>query len=177
MQEWKAIKGFEGGYEISNDGQVKSLARITKGGNNGPFAIKERLLRITFTKLRPNVSMSYQGTKRTFLVHKLVADAFLPQPEGKDVVIHKDGNLKNCCVDNLEWLSNAELAEKRKSDDTYKALKGTQVHSAKLSEENVLSIRDRYSRGNETMFDLAAEFNVSKALISYIVNYKSWKHI
>ena len=103
VEIWKPISGYEGIYEISNLGRVKRLT-----GRNGAV-LKEGHI------LKPNNSRGYlyvglstaNSGKATTLVHRLVADAFVPNPNGYHEVNHKDENKMNNCADNLEWCSRA----------------------------------------------------------------------
>lgn len=103
MQEiWKDIKGFEGYYQVSNFGNVKSLYRIVKRGTNYK-SVNERILRPYFHGGYPEVVLTISGNKRTFPIHRLVAEAFIPNPNNLPIINHKDENPSNNCVDNLEW--------------------------------------------------------------------------
>lgn len=97
METWKDIKGYEGLYQISNKGRVKSL------GNNKTR--KEKIL-----KPKPGnrgyirVDLCRKGEKpKRFSIHKLVAEHFLPNPDNLPVINHKDEDKTNNCVENLEW--------------------------------------------------------------------------
>lgn len=93
---WKDIEGYEGLYQISNLGNVKNLrtekVKVSSIANTGYKSI-------TLYKNR---------TKKTFSVHRLVAQAFIPNPDNKPQVNHKDSNKINNCVDNLEWVTSKE---------------------------------------------------------------------
>ena len=102
MQEiWKDIKGFEGKYQISNLGRVKSLQR-----NGRP----ERILRLNLIKgyAYTTLSNGSRGNKKKLKVHRLVAEAFIPNPHNKPEVNHIDGDKRNCKVENLEWVTHQE---------------------------------------------------------------------
>lgn len=108
MEEiWKDIEGFEGYYQVSNLGNVKSLNRILK--DNGGFFIKagnyKRFEEQTGYK---RVALSKNDQNKKFMVHRLVAQAFIPNPENKPFIDHIDGNRANNKVDNLRWSTSKE---------------------------------------------------------------------
>lgn len=103
---WKPIKGYEGCYEISNLGRVKSLARKVKSGRITKEII---LVPIRNSHGYLQVDLCLNGKMKHHKIHRLVAEAFIPQNnETKETVNHKDYNKSNNRVDNLEWLSNRE---------------------------------------------------------------------
>lgn len=111
MQEiWKDIKGYEGRYQISNLGNVKSLSRKTEFSDGKPPRYeKEKLLTpAKHHKGYVKAQLRKNNNTKAFFIHRLVAQAFIPNPEGKATVNHKDGNKVNNTVVNLEWLSNQE---------------------------------------------------------------------
>jgi hypothetical protein len=99
---WKDIKGFEGIYQISNMGNVRSLKRKVKCGL-GERTIKESPIRFTVRSGYYNVNLRKQGQRVGKQIHRLVAETFLPNPLNLPIVNHKDNNPKNNCVKNLEW--------------------------------------------------------------------------
>lgn len=105
-EEWKPIKGYEGIYEVSNLGRIKSLL----GWDGHKYVNRERILapykqQSNKYYCRSVVKLFKEGEKRDFKVHRLVAQAFIPNPNNYKVVNHKDGNPLNNKVDNLEWCS------------------------------------------------------------------------
>ena len=102
---WKPIKGYEGLYEVSDKGQVRSLDRINHRGTK----YKGRILRNRNT---PNgyyaVMLSKNGIEKIYTVHRLVATTFIPNPENKEEINHKDGNKKKNILENLEWVTRSE---------------------------------------------------------------------
>lgn len=109
MEEiWKDIKGYEGLYQVSNFGNVKSLDRyiINKNGDKQYFPGKYLNQGISDNYLK--VTLSKSNKQRTFRVHILVARTFIPNPENKPEVNHMDGDKSNNRVDNLEWNTRSE---------------------------------------------------------------------
>lgn len=110
---WKDIEGFEGYYQVSNLGRVKSLERI-RIANNGKsetaqFPVKEKILAISKqTQGYSQASLCKDGTQKSYRLNRLVANAFIPNPDNKPEVNHIDGNKDNNCVDNLEWVTSVE---------------------------------------------------------------------
>lgn len=97
MEEiWKDIKGYEGLYQVSNLGRVRSLNYRRTGVTIilPPKKINTGYYRITLCK---------NGKKKRFFLHRLVAIAFVPNPNNYPIVNHKDRNPLNCAADNLEW--------------------------------------------------------------------------
>lgn len=111
MEQWKPVLGYEGLYEISNDGRVKRLARRIKTSikHSDSRFLPEIILNGTVIKRGyVQVKLTKQGNGRVFLVHELVANAFIPNLDNKKTVNHKDGDKTNNNVANLEWMTVEE---------------------------------------------------------------------
>lgn len=109
MEEiWKDIKGYEGLYQVSNLGNVKSLGRTkvwVKDGTHKHFVLEKIRKQDTSQQGYKRVILSKNGTPKIYLVHRLVAEAFIPNPEGLEFVNHINEQ-KGCnIVSNLEWCS------------------------------------------------------------------------
>lgn len=103
LEGWKDISGFEGRYQISTLGRVKTLS-YKRTGKSRILAVYERSGYL-WTTFREGGAGSKQQHPA---VHRLVAEHFIPNIDNKPFVNHKDGNRKNNCVDNLEWVTRSE---------------------------------------------------------------------
>ena len=107
---WKDIKGYEGLYQVSDKGRVKSLEHVTIRKNGSKLPVKERILKPVQNQngyLRVNLYDS-SGKMKKFLVHRLVCEAFHENPENNPCVNHIDENKTNNVVSNLEWCTYKE---------------------------------------------------------------------
>lgn len=167
IEVWKDIEGFEGQYQVSSFGNIKSLARmrIGKGGCLSP--LKEKIMSLKLSKTGYYVvGLCKDGKKTHPSVHRLVAKAFSKSVEGKDTVNHIDGVKTNNNISNLEWADSSEqmrhavkleLVEKRGSPKFTKAFKNSML---KYSLENPQT----------SIAKLAELFNTSERTAGRIVN-------
>ena len=103
MEEWKEVKGYEGLYEISNHGRVKSVDRMSHGKH-----IRDKILKGgMFSNGYPYVCLRKKEINKNHLIHRLVAVAFLPNPHNLPEVNHIDGDKSNNSVENLEWCNRS----------------------------------------------------------------------
>lgn len=166
MQEiWKPvpIAGVETLYEVSNKGRLRSLKK------NKKFICTPRI----YNGYRKVLLKTGSRIVKTTALHRLVALAFIPNPEKKETVNHKDFNRLNCRVDNLEWLTQKE--NKAHSVAFGRQAKGEKVNSAKLTAKKVLEIRAQ--NGLYSTRKLSQKYGVCASSISYILCRKTWKHI
>lgn len=107
-EEWKDIKGYEGWYQVSNLGQVRSVERQINN-NSVLQTYKSHILKQSITKKGYPYVVLYKNSKGTHkCIHRLVAMCFIENPDGLLQVNHMDGNKTNNIVDNLEWCNNSE---------------------------------------------------------------------
>lgn len=108
---WKPVIGYEGLYEVSDTGKIRSVDRYIK---TDILHVKSRLIKgkTLFQNAKRNgyktVDLCKNGKVKTTLVHRIVADAFLPNPNGLRFVNHIDSNRGNNNVNNLEWVTSSE---------------------------------------------------------------------
>lgn len=120
VEEWRQIKEYEGLYEVSDWGRVRSVDRLVRQKNNGTFCNHLYKGKILIPNLQKNgylkVLLSKNGIIKPFLVHRLVAEAFIPNPENKEQVGHlkklPDGTEDKTAneVWNLAWMTPPENA-------------------------------------------------------------------
>lgn len=116
---WKDIKDFQQLYQVSNMGRVKSLSRIVNFKNGGNRKYDEKLMTpgehkkgYQFLRLTKDKQTFYRS------VHRLVAFAFIPNPENKPQVNHIDGNVRNNRYDNLNWMTNSDTQLYKQAGNT-----------------------------------------------------------
>ena len=132
--EWKAIEGYEGLYEISNIGEIR----------NSKGEIKKSQFKKGVNTHYKEVSLSKAGKKKRFLVHRLVAKSFIPNPNNYPIINHKDENGTNNCVDNLEWCNHRYNAIYNKYSEKPKVVP-TKVVSQEQKLKTSLSVK-KYRR-------------------------------
>lgn len=177
QEEWKDIPDYEGYYQVSNLGRIKSLDRLVQHRNISAL-LKSKIYTISLLNNKYlNVGLNKNGKQKTFLVHRLVAIAFIPNPENKLEVNHK-GEKPNK-LDNrlwmLEWATKKENTEHCDNNKLRNPAKGERIHLAKLTKKEVLEIRE-IGKGM-CQQKIAFKYNVSQSAIGKILNGKTWKHI
>lgn len=100
---WKQIPGFEGLYLVSNTGKIKSLCKWKRAGCPDEYVLKPTISKNGYCQ----VTLYHGTTRKKFLVHRLVALLFVPNPNGYDFVNHIDEDKQNNFASNLEWCTTA----------------------------------------------------------------------
>ena len=104
MEEWKAIPGYEGYYEASTEGRIRSVGRYTRGRWGTLVYVKPHILKPNNVRYNyMQVKFCVNGKREQPLVHRLIAKTFIANPHNYPQINHKDGNGANNAVDNLEW--------------------------------------------------------------------------
>lgn len=164
MEEWKAVPNYEGLYSVSSKGRILNTKtnRIINGRDHGGYR---------------RVALYKNKMPKDYFVHRLVARAFIPNPNGCPQINHKDGIKDNNSISNLEWVTNGENQKHSYSIGTHKPKKGEKNGRSVLTRNDVLEIRNAYRLGVFTQKEIAEAYNVTRSLIALIVNRKRWKHI
>lgn len=138
----KPVKGYEGYYEVDQFGRVYGLERIIKVNDNGrnyekPIAGKQ-LKQSMHTKGYKTVSLTKDGKTKNLFVHRLVAEAFIPNVDNLPMVNHKDEDKTNNFVENLEWCTNDYNINygtaRRRQAKKIRGIPHTDEHKKKISE-------------------------------------------
>jgi hypothetical protein len=172
LELWKPVRGFEGRYEVSSLGNVKSLARMRKGKSGAPTPLKERILR-QFHPDSQYKRVSLESKSPTY-VHRIVAEAFVPNPLGLPEVNHIDGDKGNNRSENLEWVTHSENAAHASRSGLLAV--GVRHGNSKLNESDVLKIDSLIRDGHSTR-KIASRFGVGAEAVRCIRNGKTWAHL
>ena len=170
-ETFKPVRGYEGLYEVSNFGNVKSLQRTCTSKENSLRKVQEKVLKLFTVKGYWYVCLNNKGLKQ-YRVHKLVAEAFIPNSNKLPYVNHIDGDKLNNLVTNLEWCTPKENAIHASLNGLLKGRKGEAHHNNKLTQADVDRIRLRLL--TETGRNIAKSYGVSEGIISLIKNNKNW---
>ncbi|MBL5768239.1 HNH endonuclease [Bacillus sporothermodurans] len=175
---WKDIKAYEGLYQVSNYGRVRSLDRMIWNKRNKSF-YKAKGIILKGKRLKTNYIevMLYdkQNNKREFLIHRIVAEAFIPNPDNKPQVNHKNGVKHDNRDSNLEWVTRKENVNHALKKGLIKV--GSKSTSSKLTEEQVIEIRALFGTKKYSFSELGRMFNVDGAGIGRIIKGQTWKHL
>jgi hypothetical protein len=155
---WKNIKGYEGFYQVSNLGRVKSLDRYITYSNGNVIFTKGKIIN-GFKKDNGywSIDLYKNGTKKKFHKHRLVAMEFIPNPENKPEVNHKDENRSNNCVDNLNWCTSKE-------NKHYGSLPERRKEIAKITAAKLSKPVDQYSLDGKYITTFKSSSEVERTL-------------
>lgn len=171
---WKDIPGYEGYYQVSNLGRVKALVRKKNGRGGGFFWLPESIKQpYPQSDGYLQIGLSKDGSKSSFLLHRLVALAFIPGDSSLEVN-HKDFVRTNCRADNLEWATRLENVDYSHKSGRYlkKFERGVKT---KLTASDVLEIRTLRGLVKHTV--LAKRYGVSVGTISCTQRGVYWKEV
>jgi len=174
---WKDIPSYEGSYQVSNHSRIRSLDRIVPHKRQGSKFIDGQIMKTTHdTKGYLQVHLS--GTRNSHhSAHRIIARAFIPNPENKPQVNHRNGVKDDNRIENLEWCTQSENMRHALDTGIKVAPKGEMSGGAKLKRDQVLAIRTRYNEGGITHRELAIIYGVDRTNIGCILSCKTWKHI
>jgi len=182
VEIWKDVVGYEGLYQVSNLGRVKSLDKTVKSAikNNNERFIPGIIM--SFTQDKDGyfrIGLTKNKKKKIIPVHRIICSAFIENPENKPQVNHIDGIKNNNILSNLEW---ATLSENRVHSyatglQTGINRRGEKSNFAKLTSDDVIKIRKEYVPYKVTQIYLAEKYGVSQAAINSILTRKNWHYL
>jgi hypothetical protein len=179
IEVWKEIKGLEGFYEISNLGRVKSISRVVKS------SIQKNGFRITKEKIKPSQNngngylqlyVQINNKRKIYYTHRLVALAFIPNPNNKPEVNHINGDKSDNRVENLEWCTRKEninhafdlgLMKNRKT--------GKRVKVLQILEDNIVLWDSISDASNSLKIDSSSISKVCKNINKQAGGFK-WRY-
>lgn len=120
--EWKPVVGFEGHYEVSNRGDLRSVTRVIMRSNGRKHTWKSRAIKQS-TQKRTGYRYAVLckgGYHRTVRMHRVVAEAFIPNPDDLSMVLHGDGSRTNNAVENLRWGTRSDNSKDAVKHGTFR---------------------------------------------------------
>lgn len=173
-EEWRPVAGYDGWYDVSNRGRVRSWRQ--RRAQPPVRAIEPKLMKCSLTKsgyMRIGLT-SADGTRRSYDAHRLVGQAFLGDlPSGMETC-HGDGNRANNHIDNLRYDTSVGNMRDRISHGTHPG--GERNARALVTEAQVVEIRRRRAEG-EKIRPLADAYGIHESTVVAITNRRSWQHV
>jgi len=161
MDKWVDVKGYESFYKVNIEGIVKTKGRTIVKSNGVTQNTVEKPLKPQKVGNYLCVYLYDTHKRETKLIHRLVAEAFIPNPENKPEVNHKDGNPLNNNVDNLEWVTSSE--------NTQHALANNLINYRKIySDKQIIDCYEEFKLG---------VLNMKQCCIKHQISYKNFNSI
>ena len=161
-EQWRWVVGYEQLYSVSSYGRVMGKRRIRVSQvDRGGY---------------PRMMLSKVGMQKLAYVHRLVAQAFIEQPNGCEVVNHKDGNKLNCHVGNLEWCTDSYNCRHARALGLTPNIRGADHPHAKLTEAEVREFISIFRKGVKMRL-YADRYGVDPETLRDIIAGRTWRHI
>lgn len=170
-ERWRPVLGFDGLYEISNFGRVRSVSRWVKIGN-GKRLSEGKIISQSLKSGYPTVCLCNRGIEQHRNVHRILAEAFISG--SGDVVRHLDGDKLNCVEENLAWGSYSENEADKKGHG--RSVFGESHSQSKLTIEKVRQIREMHKRGI-TQLSIAKSVGVGRGAVGCVIRGETWGHV
>lgn len=174
---WKDVPGYEGKYQASTYGRIRSLGRFRVGRYGNLCKISGKMLK--FTTMDNGylaISMHLNSAQKTRLVHQVVLETFVgPCPPGMQTRHFPDADKSNNRLANLEWASHQQNMKDQYEQGTL--VKGEASCKAKITEQDVRRIRARANSGESQRSIMKDYPSIGQMQISRIVRREQWKHV
>ena len=173
---WRQVVGYEGLYEVSSKGEVRGCPKEVSGNHLKSIRhIPARAKRQCLLAGYPAVTLFRDGKPKLHKVHRLVAEAFIPNEENFPMVNHIDNDKRNNDVSNLEWCTalhnNQHMMKQGRQNFAY----GERSSTCKLTEDQVVEILSL--SGSMKQCDIAKQYGIGQQQVSRILNGERWKHL
>lgn len=176
--QWFPVIGYEGRLEITRCGKVRSVERMVRSRYNSQRRMPTRELSpFVLNSGYPAIQVRFDGKRKNVLLHRMLAEAFIPNPMGKPCINHIDGNKANFNLSNLEWVTHSENIRHALSAGLMNAPSsgpGDKSPAAKLTWEQVDHIRALINLG-ATQASVARRFGISKGAVGFIARNETWR--
>jgi len=172
---WFDLIGFDGFYVINELGNVKTktTTSVTAGRKPSGRVLKKAISNSGYY----TVQLRKNKKPYPYLLHRLLAIQFIPNPENKPCVNHIDSNRLNNKLNNLEWVTYSENNSHAHKFGGQKIYIGEKHSQNVLTEKDVLEIRNTYVKGIVTQIMLANKYGCTRGAIQGVLTRKTWKHI
>ena len=176
-ETWLSIKGYEGLYEVSNLGNVRSLSKY-KNNQYKTYLTQGKLLKPGTGRFGYKYVYLTDGfgVSHFHQVHRLVLMTFTIMPEERQFVNHKNGIKANNELTNLEWCTKSENTKHAYDTGIKLPVRGENNKSSKLKEPQIVLIRNSFNIG-EKIQKIAADYGVNYSTIDRIVKRITWSHV
>lgn len=179
-EKWLPVVGYEGLYEVSDCGRIKSIARLAYPNLRGQRVLKTKIKPSFNDKDYRRVELSKEGINNKYFVHRLVALSFLPNPESKNDINHKFGIVWDNRVSQIEWATESENAKhsydilKRKPSPSWLKGKPPEMHpmfgkKGKLAPLSKPIICNETGKQYDSIRDAAKELNIKETTLKYVL--------
>lgn len=170
------VPGYEGFYQITKSGIIKSLPKLLKAKLGSTALRKEKNLRGNLGKNGYRITcFTKDGIKKYLKVHRLLAITFIPNPDNLPHINHINGIKTDNNLENLEWITLENNAHHAREIGLYRGLNGEQNTMAILTDEIVKEIYE--NKCSHSIKELAQKYKVTRSNITCIRNGNSWSHI
>jgi NUMOD4 motif/HNH endonuclease len=169
---WKDVPGYEGFYQASTLGRIKSLGRVFIRSDGKRMTLRERILKPSIAPNGYKMCVLCRDAKWYATVHSVVALTFHGERPPEMEVCHNDGVKINCMPSNLRYGTKVSNAADKILHGTIQ--RGTKNIRCKLTEEQVIEARARYAAGGVSLKTLASSYGVSLSGIHYAITAHNW---